>query len=156
MRFLAIAASLLLLSCGKVIEPEFRRIDNFGVKKMGLMETVIGFDVVYHNPNKFGVQVKETVLDVFLDSALIGKFRQLNVVDVMENKEFSIPLEGSLSLEKAFQLNLPSLLGKDVLVRAVGETRVGRAGVFVTKDINYSGKHRIDADLLKNPAAAGF
>ncbi len=156
MRILAIAASLLLLSCGKVAEPEFRRIDNFGVKKLGIAETVIGFDVVYHNPNNFGVQVKETVLDVYLDSALIGKFHQLNVVDVTDNKEFSIPLEGSVSLQKAIQLNLPAMVGRDVLVRAVGETRVGKAGVFVTKDIKYSGTHRIDADLLKNPASAGF
>ena len=34
--------------------------------------------------------------------------------------------------------------------------KVGKAGVFITKDINYSGRHRLDSTLLKNPAAAGL
>ncbi len=148
--------TLLLFSCGKVADPEFRRIDNFGVKKMGIKESVIGFDVVYFNPNKFGVSVKETLLDVYIDSALIGKFSQVSPIEVKENEEFRIPLEGSISIQKAFQLNIPNLIGKEVLIRAEGATRVGRSGVFINKDIKYSGRHKLNADLLKNPASAGF
>lgn len=156
MRILLLATSLLLLaSCGKVKDPEFRSIDNFGVKKLGFRESIIGFDVVYFNPNGFGVSVKETLLDVFVDSIKVGQFSQVKQIEVGQEQDFRIPLEASISLEKALDLNIPNLVGREVLVRAEGTTRVGKAGVFVTKDIRYSGRHKINADLIKNPAAAG-
>jgi LEA14-like dessication related protein len=154
-KLLVIASLLLLVSCGKIVEPEFRRIDGFGLKKFGFKESVIGFNVVYHNPNNFSLQVKETVLDVYLDSVLLGQFTQVNQVEVKENQEFSIPLQGSVSMEKAIDMNLQDLVNKEVLVRAKGVTRVGKGGVFIKKDIDYSGSHKIDASLLKNPAGAG-
>jgi hypothetical protein len=156
MRILLVVASLLLLSsCGKVQDPEFRRIDNFGLKKLGFSESIIGFDVVYFNPNRFGLSVKETMLNVFVDSMQIGTFNQVRQIEVANEQEFRIPLEASVSIEKALDLNIPGLVGKEVLVSAEGTTRVGRAGVFITKDIRYSGRHKINADLIKNPAGAG-
>lgn len=152
MRIILFAASLLLIaSCGKVQDPEFRNIDNFGVRKLGFSESIIGFDVVYFNPNKFGVSVKETLLDVYVDSVLIGKFSQVRQIEVGEAEDFRIPLEASISIEKALQLNIQDLIGKEVLLSADGTTRIGKAGVFVTKDIRYSGRHKINKDLIKNP-----
>jgi LEA14-like dessication related protein len=156
MKIFAVAAALLLLSCGKVAEPEFRSIENFGLKKLGFTETIIGFDVVYFNPNKFGVSVKETDLDVYIDSVLVGKFNQVNEIKVGANEDFRIPLQGSVSIEKALDLNIQDMIGKEVLISAEGDTRIGRSGVFITKEIRYSGKHKINADILKNPAGAGF
>lgn len=156
MRILLLATSLLLLaSCGKVREPEFRSIDNFGVKKLGFQESIIGFDVVYFNPNNFQVSVKETLLQVYVDSVHVGQFSQVKLVQVGQEQDFRIPLQASISIEKALALNIQDLIGKEVELRAEGTTRVGKGGVFVTKDIRYAGKHKINADLIKNPAGAG-
>ena len=157
MRIIVYALLVLfsLASCGKIEEPQFKRIDGFGLKKLGVRESVIGFNLVFQNPNNFGLTVKEADINVYVDSVLLGKFKQPNETMVEKNAEFSIPLEGAIGIDKALQLNLPSLLGKEVQVRGEGNVRVGKGGVFINKAVSYTGKHRIDANLIKNPASAG-
>jgi LEA14-like dessication related protein len=149
-------AFTLLLSCGKIEEPQFRRLQDFGLKSFGLQESVVGFSVIYYNPNNIGVTVKEAAFDIFIDNVFLGKFNQTNNVDVDRNAEFSIPMEGKLSVQTALKMNLQNLIGKEVLIKAVGNVKVGKAGIFTTKAITYEGKQRINADLLKNPAGAGL
>lgn len=152
----SLVLGLLASSCGKVEEPEFRKLNNFGIRKLGLQESTIGFNAVYYNPNNFGVSVKEAALDVYIDSTYIGKFIQPQEVTVDNKAEFSIPLETTISFQKAMNLGLENKVGKDVLVRADGSVRIGKAGVYITKDIDYKGRHRLDLNLIKNPAAAGL
>jgi LEA14-like dessication related protein len=154
--FAYLLVGLVVSSCGKIEEPEFRKLNNFGIRKLGLQESTIGFNAVYYNPNNFGVSVKEAVLDVYLDSTYIGKFIQPHSVDVANKAEFSIPLEATLTFQNAMTLGLEKKLGKEVLVRADGSVRIGKAGVYVTRDIDYRGRHLLDLDLIKNPAGAGL
>lgn len=151
-----LAIGLLASSCGKVEEPEFRKLNNFGIRKLGLQESTVGFNAVYYNPNNFGVSVKEAALDVYIDSTYLGKFTQPQQVEVDNKAEFSIPLEATVTLQNAMSLGLEKKLGKEVLVRADGSVKIGKAGVFVTKDIDYKGRHLLDMNLIKNPAGAGL
>ncbi len=147
---------LVLASCSKIVEPTFKRIDGFGLKKLGLTETVVGFNIAFFNPNNFGLTVKKTAIDVYVDSVLLGRFTQPQETNVAKKSEFVIPLQGAVSLGRALELNLPSLIGKEVFVQAIGNVRVGKAGVYVTKDVKYAGRHVLDVNLTKNPARAGF
>ena len=140
--------SLLALSCGKVEEPEFRRLEKFGVRSMGLEEATIGFSVIYYNPNQFGVTVKDGSFNVSINNIHLGQFNQPSATPVNEKAEFSIPMEGKVSFQQAMQLDIPRLVGKEVLVKATGKVKIGKAGVFVTKDVNYEGRQVIDASLL--------
>lgn len=134
---------LLLAGCTKIKDPEFRRVDNFHLKNFGLQQAVIAFNVTYFNPNKFGVTVKEAAADVYLDSVYLGKFVQDTTIAVKKNGEFSIPLSGAVSLQTVLSLNLQELSQREVLLRANGNVKVGKAGIFVAKSFNYQGKHRI-------------
>jgi len=134
---------MLLVSCTTVKEPQFRRVENFRLKNFGLQEAVIAFNVAYYNPNNFGVTVKEAAADVYLDSVYLGKFSQDSVIGVKKNAEFSIPLSGSVSLQTVLSLDLQKLSQKEVLLRADGNVKVGKAGIFITKPFNYRGTHRI-------------
>jgi len=147
---------VFLVSCGKVQDPEFRKLTNFGVRKMGLQSATVGFDAVFYNPNNFGVSVKEAAFDIYLDSLYLGKFTQPNLVSVDTKSDFAIPLETTVSFQTAMNLGLEKYLGKEVLIKANGSVKVGKAGVFITKSFNYQGKHVLDLNLLKNPARAGF
>ena len=147
---------LVLSSCGKIEDPQFRKIENFNLKSFGLKESTVGFNATYFNPNKFGVSVKEAAFDVYIENVFLGKFNQTASVDVARNAEFSIPLEGKVMVQTALKMNIQELIGKEVLVKAVGNAKVGKAGVYITKAITYEGKQRISADLIKNPAGAGF
>ncbi|MCU7549156.1 LEA type 2 family protein [Chitinophagaceae bacterium LB-8] len=142
----------LIASCGKVESPEFRKLDSFKVKKLDFQKADLGFNVTYFNPNNFGVSVKEAEIDIFVDSVYLGKFVQEQEIDVIKKSEFSLPLKGSVSIAKALQLNLNDITNRQVLVKANGAVKVGKAGIFITKPINYQGKHKVDLNLIKNPA----
>lgn len=154
-RWLYILLLPIGFSCGKIIDPEFRRLENFGIKKIGLEETTVGFNAVYNNPNNFGVTVKEANFDIYVDTVYLGKFTQPSTVDVNKKAEFAIPLEGRIGFQQAMKFNLPKLIGKEVNVRAEGSVKVGKAGIYITKAVKYQGRQRISPDLIKNPAGAG-
>jgi LEA14-like dessication related protein len=134
----------VLFSCVKIEEPEFREIRDFHIDDVSLQEVQIQFGMAYFNPNEFSVTVKETAAKVYLDSAYLGEFKQDSLVEVKENDEFVVTLSGSLPVTTFFQMNLKDLLKRQVLIHAEGATKVGKAGVFITKKINYQGRHRLD------------
>jgi LEA14-like dessication related protein len=134
---------VLLTGCTKIQEPQFRRIDDFRLKNFGLQQAVIGFRVTYANPNNFGVTVREAAADVYLDSIYLGKFVQDSTIDVNKNAEFSIPLSGSVSLQTVLGLDIRDLSQREVLIKANGSVKVGKAGIYITKPFTYQGKHRL-------------
>lgn len=138
---------LFLISCRDVKDPEFRRIERFRIKSLGLQHATIGFSITYYNQNNFGVSVKEPVADVVLDSIPIGQFRQDSGISVSRSSEFSIPLTGTITLETLRKFDLGSLPFKEVPVRATGSVRVGKGGIFVTRPVEYSGRHRLEIKL---------
>jgi len=111
---------------------------------MNFQDATIGFQVTYYNPNNFGVTVKEAEADVYLDSVYLGKFIQSDAVNVQKAADFSIPFSGKISLKTALNMNLESLAKKDVLLKADGSAKIGKAGIYVTKPIRYQGMHRLD------------
>ncbi|MFL5811631.1 MAG: hypothetical protein ACJ749_19060 [Flavisolibacter sp.] len=142
-RLLPFLLLVILVSCAKVKDPEFRRLDHFHVKSLGLEQTTIGFNVTYFNPNNFGVTVKETTADIFMDSVYLGKFVQDSTISVNKNSEFSIPLSGAVTMKTALQMNFQNIGNRDILLKADGNVKVGKAGIFVTKPIHYQGKHKL-------------
>lgn len=140
---------VLAVSCTKVKEPDFRRIGNFKMKQLGFQEATVGFSVTYFNPNNFGVAVKETAADIYMDTVFLGRFVQDSSINVGRNAEFSIPLTGSVPLKKILNLNLQNIDSREIVVRADGDTRVGKAGIFVTKKIRYEGRHKLSDINLK-------
>jgi LEA14-like dessication related protein len=148
--------TVVLCSCGKMEEPQFKGLENFNVKSLGLKETIVGFNATLHNPNGFGVTIKESALNIYIDSVFVGNFIQTIQISVKSESDFSIPLEGKIPISRALSMNLPRLIGKEVLVRADGSVRVGKGGVYITKEFNYEGRQRLTPDILKNPAEAGY
>ena len=138
---------VIISSCGKIKDPEFRRLENFGVKSFGIEKIDLGFRVTYYNPNNFGVTVKEAVADFYIDSVYMGKFLQDQQVEVGKNSEFSIPLSGFIPLATALKLKLNDLANRELFVQANGSVKVGKAGVYITRPFTYSGKHKVDLKL---------
>jgi LEA14-like dessication related protein len=144
-----LALSIIAFSCGRVADPEFRRLEKFGVKNVGLQDVTVGFSATWYNPNNFGVTVKDADFDVYVDSAYLGKFVQPVPTDVNSKSEFSIPMQGKIAFNEALKLDLPHLVGKQVLVKANGNVKIGKGGMFITKPVSYQGIQTIDASLLK-------
>ena len=130
--------------CGDIKDPEFRRVENFGVKGLGLSHANIGFTITYYNPNGFGVTVKEAETNIYMDSIYLGKFTQDSAINVSKEAEFSIPFSGAIALRTALNLDLESLGRRDILLKADGSAKVGKAGIYINTPIHYQGWHRLD------------
>jgi hypothetical protein len=144
---LSFSAVVLLSSCGKIQDPQFRRLEDFGIKSFGIEKIDLQFKVTYFNPNNFGVNVKEAGADFYIDSVYMGKFIQDQDVEVGRNTEFSVPFSGSVPVATALKLKLNDLANRELLVQANGSVKLGKAGVYITKPFAYSGKHRVDFKL---------
>ena len=142
--FFALLAVFCLGGCSKVLDPEFRRLEHFRLKNLGLVESSIGFNVTYLNPNNFTVTAKEAAIDLYLDSVFLGRFTQDSAVAVSKKSEFSIPFTGRISMQKALSMNFENIGNRDILVRAEGNVKVGKAGIFVNRPVKYEGRHRLD------------
>ena len=131
------------IGCKDVKDPEFRRVEKFRLKSLSLQPTV-GFDVTYYNPNDFDVTVKDAEADIYLDTVYLGKFRQESSVSVRHEAEFSIPFSGDVPISTTLKLDLQNLPKRDILLKAEGSARIGKAGIYITKPIHYQGKYRLD------------
>lgn len=138
-KFIAsIAFFVALAGCTNIQQPEFRRIEKFRVKNIDLSQGTIGLNVTYYNPNTFGVTVKETEADLYINSVHVGKFTQDSTIGVNKTSEFSIPISGTVPLAELLQLK-GNLSNQEVSITADGTTKLGKLGVYVTKPFHYEG-----------------
>lgn len=74
--FTLIIGAIVLSSCnsGNVKEPEFRDISNVRLVELGILQSTAGIDLIYYNPNSFGVELNEARGDVYVDNAYLGRF----------------------------------------------------------------------------------
>ncbi|HEX6333333.1 MAG TPA: LEA type 2 family protein [Flavisolibacter sp.] len=141
--FSATVLLVLFNGCKDIKSPEFKKIDQFQVRNVGLQDATVAFNVTYFNPNDFGVTVKETAVDVYIDTVYAGKFQQTGELSVAENADFSIPLSGIIPFQKMMNLDLTGIQTRELLIRADGSVKVGKAGIFITRPIQYQGRHTL-------------
>jgi LEA14-like dessication related protein len=146
---LSFLLALVVSACGKIKDPEFRRVENFGVKSFGIEKVDIGLNVTYYNPNNFGVSVKEAGADFYIDSVYMGKFTQDQEIEVAKKSEFSVPLSGSIPLATALKLKINDLVNRDLLLQANGSVKVGKAGVFISRPLPIRGNIRLTLNYKK-------
>ena len=139
---LVIGASLVS-SCRAPQELVFRDFNNLSLDKMGFSASTLKVDVIYYNPNNFGMELKRTELDLFIDSIFLGHSSQELQVAIPKRDVFTIPLKVDLDMKNLFKNGLISLFNKTVNVRAVGTIKVGKAGVYKNFNIDYTSQQEI-------------
>ena len=75
--FLLFSVLAIFSSCNKyknVQEPEYRDIRNIHLINLGPLQSTAGVDLVYYNPNNFGVQLAEARGDIYIDNNYFGQF----------------------------------------------------------------------------------
>ncbi len=135
---LLVAGILMLTSCQEPKDLEFREFKNVSVDKMGFAASALKVDLVYYNPNNFGLDLKRTELDIYVDSTFLGHSSQELQVAVPPRDIFTIPLKIDLDMKNLFKNGLMTLMNKQVVVRAVGTIKAGKAGVYKNFKVDYS------------------
>jgi LEA14-like dessication related protein len=138
---IAIFISLFFMSsCRAPKDLEYRTFQNLSSEKLGFSTSTFKVDLIYYNPNNFGLQLKRTDLDVYIDSNYLGHTAQDYQINIPRRGEFTLPLSIEVDMKNAYKNAIPALFGKEVLVRVTGKIKIGKANVFKSFNVNYEGK----------------
>ena len=140
-------AIVLFSSCGTVKdvqEPEYRSIRDVRLIKADLLQTTAGVDLVYYNPNDFGVQLSNAKGDVYIDNAYFGRFDLDNKVQVKKHSEFVLPIVFKLDNIGAIKNQKDIYKEKEALVRIEGMVRVKKSGFSKEIPIKFEGTQNIE------------
>lgn len=134
--------TLLLMSCAAPKELEYRDFKNLTIEKVGFSASAIKMDLVYYNPNNFGLQLQRTDLDIFIDNNYLGHTVQDLQITIPKRQEFFIPIRIEVDMKNLLKNSFVSLLNSEILVKATGTIKVGKANVYKTFPVSYEGRQR--------------
>jgi len=129
--------TLLLLSCSVPKELEYRDFKNFSIDKVGFSSSVLKMDLIYYNPNNFGLQLQRTDLDVFLDNNYLGHTVQEQQITIPARAEFGIPIKIDVDMKNLLKNGFVTLLNNELMVKVTGTVKVGKANVYKSFKVNY-------------------
>lgn len=138
--------AIFLTSCrsSQVQEPEYRAIREIRLVELGVLQSTAGVDLVYYNPNNFGVQLTDARGDVYIDDTYFGRFELGDKVDVRKNAEFVVPALVKLDMIGAIKNQRDLLKKKEAMVRIEGFARVKKSGFSKEVPIKYQGMQNIE------------
>ncbi len=110
---------------------------------MGFDKTVLAMDLVYYNPNGFGVDLKKVDCDVYVDNTYLGKFQLDTLMHIPRMAEFMLPSKIVVDMKAVLKNGLNLLFSKEVLINVKGTTRVGKAGFYKTVPFDYEARHAL-------------
>jgi len=140
--FALITALLLSTSCQKPQGFDYREVKNVKIENMGFDKTVLAMDLVYYNPNGFGVDLKKVDCDVYVDNSYLGKFALDTLMHIPRRAEFTLPSRIAIDMKAVLKNGLNLLFSQEVLVNVKGTTKVGKGGFYTTVPFNYEARHK--------------
>lgn len=144
---LALGLILSTQSC-KLSAPELRGGESFDVKKVEGGEIKVNAGAKIYNGNWFGIKVKPSDLEVFVDGEMVGVMRLDKKVKLKRKQETVIDAPLTIKLEDGSLMNLMQLAMKgNVDVRMKGKLK---AGVFIfSKKIDFDETKSFNASKLR-------
>jgi LEA14-like dessication related protein len=131
---------LFFTQCSEPKELEYRDFRNLTTERLGFSSSTIKLDLIYFNPNKFGLELKRTDLDIFINGNYLGHTAQEYQIHIPKNGEFSLPLTIEVDMKNAYKNAFPALFGQEVTVKVTGKVKLGKANVYKSFPVNYEGK----------------
>jgi len=143
---LILAPAALLVSCKSenIKEPEYREIQNVRIMDVGLLQTTAGLDLVYYNPNDFGVTLSQARGDVYIDNMYFGRLNISDKVTVHKHQEFIIPAELKMDNISAVKNHREIFKKKQAVIRIEGFATLKKAGFNKEVPIKYEGIQDIE------------
>jgi LEA14-like dessication related protein len=131
-----IAIMALLASCTPKAF-EYRTYHNFSIQKLGFDKSTISMELEYYNPNNYGLQLKQSDLDIFIDGNLLGHSITDTLINIPSRSNFTMPVKFSVDMKNIIKNAASTIFGKEILVRLSGKVKVGKGNVFLSFPIEY-------------------
>ena len=131
----------VLFSCSAPRPLVYNNYKNFSIDKLGFTNSEVKLDLEYYNPNNFGLQLKRTELDIFINNAFLGHSLSDSLINIPRRDTFLIPIKFAVDMHNLFKNAWNTLTTNELLIKVNGKIKVGKANVFMSMPINYEGKH---------------
>lgn len=132
-----------LLTADLFKEPDFIDARNFRLAAIGLKSSTVKTDLVYFNPNNFGLNLKTAEMDVYLNQRYAGHSLLDTMVHVPAKDTFFVPVSVQVDMKNVFPNALTILMSDSIDVRVEGKMKVGKAGIYINLPVRYQEKHAI-------------
>lgn len=127
-----------LTACNKPQSFDYRGMQNLKVDSVGLIKSRISLELVYFNPNNFGVELRNINCDVYINHNYLGKYILGTLMHIPKRSEFIVPSSMQVDMKNIYKNALNTILSNQVLVELKGTTKVGKGGVFITFPFDYA------------------
>ena len=141
-----IVSLFILSACGtaNVKEPEYRDIREVRLIEVGLLKSTAAMDLIYYNPNSFGVTLSEARGDIYIDNHWLGRFDLGEKVTVKKRSEFLVPALIKVDMIGAVKNHREIWKKKEALIRVDGVATVRKAGFSKQVPIKYESMQNIE------------
>jgi len=137
-----------LTGCSSFKAPVMKGIEKIDLGKIGLTQSTLSFNVLFHNPNKIGLKLKTVNGNAWVDGNPLGDFVVDTLIKIPKNADFNIPVKLKLDMKHFVENMSTAFLGKKVLLKLKGTARIGKGMVFKNYPIEIERKEALN-DLLK-------
>ena len=148
MKFLYIIFILLfiLASCKRPQGFDYREVKNVKLEKLGFDSTTLKMDLVYFNPNNFGVVLKNVDCEIFVDKKYLGHYNLDTIMQIEKRSEFALPSTIKISMQNIYKNALNFLFSKAVEINVKGTTKVSKMGFTITVPFDYTNMHQFNLE----------
>jgi len=130
----------ILNSCNKPKEFEYRDIKNIKINTIGFNQSKLTFDLVYYNPNNFGLNLYKANSDLYIDDLYFGKFQLDTLMRINKATEFILPLSIDVDMKNLLKNSVKLMFNQEVTIRAKGTVKIGKSGISTYIPFNYTTK----------------
>lgn len=131
-------ASICISACHTPQSFDYRGMQNLKIDSVGLVTSKVSLELIYFNPNNFGVDLRNVSCDVYINHNYLGKYVLDTVMRISKRSEFIIPSSMHVDMKNIYKNAFGAFLSKQVLVELKGTTRVGKGGIYITVPFDYS------------------
>lgn len=136
---IVIFLSSTLLACSAPKALEYKDFRNFSVEKLGFTTSRVKMDLIYHNPNSFGLQLRRTDLDIYINNTFLGHTSSDTLINIPRLNDFILPIKFDADMKNILKNAWSTIMGNEVTLRVTGNLKVGKANVFMSIPVNYEG-----------------
>jgi LEA14-like dessication related protein len=144
--FLLFTLIVIFPCCTSIKNIEYQKLEVLKIEKINLTETQMQVSLSCYNPNNLGVEIKSSILDIYLNGSKIGSSEQTQTIKISKKSTFKSSLSVNINLKKTI-LNLGlGLLNQDFDLKIKGTVRL-RKGLLV-KNLPVEISKKLKLDLL--------
>ncbi len=140
--FFVLATLIIATACNKPQGFDYRDVRNIKIEKLGFDKTSLYMELVYFNPNNFGVTLKNVDCDIFINNNFLGHYALDTSFKIEKRSEFVLPSRIAIDMKNIYKNALSVIFNKEVDVNVKGTARIQKV-INLTIPFDYKGKHKL-------------